>query len=123
MAKSIPVLEGVTASRQIPLQETSLEIWDSKYRLKSKDGAPIDGSIDETYQRVARALAAQEREPDTWYAPSCGPCAMVPFRRAVSPPTPGRLSTSRRPPPSTAPSPAPLRIRWTISSARCTRRG
>ncbi|WP_324021441.1 adenosylcobalamin-dependent ribonucleoside-diphosphate reductase [Aeromonas caviae] len=69
MAKSIPVLEGVTASRQIPLQETSLEIWDSKYRLKSKDGAPIDGTIDETYQRVARALAAQEREPDTWYEP------------------------------------------------------
>ncbi len=69
MAKSIPVLEGVTASRQIPLQETSLEIWDSKYRLKSKDGAPIDGTIDETYQRVARALAAQEREPDTWYDP------------------------------------------------------
>ncbi len=69
MAKSIPVLEGVTASRQIPLQETSLEIWDSKYRLKSKDGAPIDGSIDETYQRVARALAAQERDPDTWYEP------------------------------------------------------
>ncbi len=69
MAKSIPVLEGVTASRQIPLQETSLEIWDSKYRLKSKDGAPIDGSIDGTYQRVARALAAQEREPDTWYEP------------------------------------------------------
>lgn len=69
MAKSIPVQEGVTASRQIPLQETSLEIWDSKYRLKSKDGAPIDGSIDETYQRVARALAAQEREPDTWYEP------------------------------------------------------
>ncbi|MEN3796534.1 adenosylcobalamin-dependent ribonucleoside-diphosphate reductase [Aeromonas caviae] len=69
MAKSIPVLEGVTASRQIPLQETSLEIWDSKYRLKSKDGAPIDGSIDETYQRVAHALAAQERDPDTWYEP------------------------------------------------------
>jgi ribonucleoside-diphosphate reductase alpha chain len=40
-----------------PLQETSFEIWDSKYRLKSKDGVPIDGSIDETYQRVARALA------------------------------------------------------------------
>ena len=40
MAKSIPVLEGVTASPPDPLQETSLEIWDSKYRLKSKDGAP-----------------------------------------------------------------------------------
>ncbi|TFF70415.1 adenosylcobalamin-dependent ribonucleoside-diphosphate reductase [Aeromonas taiwanensis] len=69
MAKSTPVLESDTVARQIPLQETSLEIWDSKYRLKSKDGAPIDGSIDETYQRVARALAAQESEPEAWYAP------------------------------------------------------
>lgn len=69
MAKSTPVLESDTVARQIPLQETSLEIWDSKYRLKSKDGAPIDGSIDETYQRVARALAAQESEPDAWYEP------------------------------------------------------
>ncbi|ELI6430862.1 adenosylcobalamin-dependent ribonucleoside-diphosphate reductase [Aeromonas salmonicida subsp. salmonicida] len=67
MAKSNPVLESELGSRLIPLQETSLEIWDSKYRLKSKDGAPIDGSIDETYQRVARALARQELEPDTWY--------------------------------------------------------
>ncbi|MFM1643166.1 adenosylcobalamin-dependent ribonucleoside-diphosphate reductase [Aeromonas salmonicida] len=69
MAKSNPVLESELGSRLIPLQETSLEIWDSKYRLKSKDGAPIDGSIDETYQRVARALAAQESEPDAWYEP------------------------------------------------------
>ncbi|MEV3814630.1 adenosylcobalamin-dependent ribonucleoside-diphosphate reductase [Aeromonas salmonicida] len=67
MAKSNPVLESELGSRLIPLQETSLEIWDSKYRLKSKDGAPIDGSIDETYQRVARALAQQELEPDAWY--------------------------------------------------------
>lgn len=69
MAKSNPVQESKLGSRLIPLQETSLEIWDSKYRLKSKDGAPIDGSIDETYQRVARALAEQEREPDAWYEP------------------------------------------------------
>ncbi|MDM5130715.1 adenosylcobalamin-dependent ribonucleoside-diphosphate reductase [Aeromonas piscicola] len=69
MAKSNPVQESELGSRLIPLQETSLEIWDSKYRLKSKDGAPIDGSIDETYQRVARALAEQEREPDAWYEP------------------------------------------------------
>ncbi|CAM4169616.1 adenosylcobalamin-dependent ribonucleoside-diphosphate reductase [Aeromonas bestiarum] len=67
MAKSNPVQESELGSRLIPLQETSLEIWDSKYRLKSKDGAPIDGSIDETYQRVARALAEQELEPDAWY--------------------------------------------------------
>lgn len=69
MAKSTPMLATELGSDLIPLQETSLEIWDSKYRLKSKDGDPIDGSIDETYQRVARALAAQEREPDAWYEP------------------------------------------------------
>ena len=52
---------------QIPLQETSYEIWDTKYRLKRKDGSPLDLEIDDTYQRVARALAAQEREPEAWY--------------------------------------------------------
>lgn len=69
MAKSHPVRESESGFRQIPLQETSLEIWDSKYRLKSKDGTPIDGTIDDTYQRVARALAAQEHDSDAWYAP------------------------------------------------------
>ncbi|MGY3884347.1 adenosylcobalamin-dependent ribonucleoside-diphosphate reductase [Aeromonas aquatica] len=69
MAKSNPVLETDPGTDLIPMQETSLEIWDSKYRLKSKDGAPIDSTIDETYQRVARALAEQEREPDAWYEP------------------------------------------------------
>ncbi|MCV3274471.1 adenosylcobalamin-dependent ribonucleoside-diphosphate reductase [Aeromonas hydrophila] len=69
MAKSNPVQESESVSRLIPLQETSFEIWDSKYRLKSKDGVPIDGTIDETYQRVARALAGQESQPDVWYEP------------------------------------------------------
>ncbi|MFM5343812.1 adenosylcobalamin-dependent ribonucleoside-diphosphate reductase [Aeromonas veronii] len=69
MAKSNPVLESELGSRLIPMQETSLEIWDSKYRLKSKEGTPIDSSIDETYQRVARALADQEPEPEAWYEP------------------------------------------------------
>ncbi|HAU4899124.1 adenosylcobalamin-dependent ribonucleoside-diphosphate reductase [Aeromonas hydrophila] len=69
MAKSNPVQESESAFRLIPLQETSFEIWDSKYRLKSKDGVPIDGTIDETYQRVAHALAGQESQPDAWYEP------------------------------------------------------
>ncbi|HEY8519402.1 MAG TPA: adenosylcobalamin-dependent ribonucleoside-diphosphate reductase [Gammaproteobacteria bacterium] len=44
----------------IPLQEASLDIWDTKYRLKSKTGEPIDADIQGTYERVARALAAVE---------------------------------------------------------------
>ena len=45
----------------IPFQEASLDIWDQKYRLTAKDGTPIDGSMDDTYKRVARALADVER--------------------------------------------------------------
>ena len=41
----------------IPFQEASLDIWDKKYRLTSKDGAPVDKTMDDTYQRVARTLA------------------------------------------------------------------
>lgn len=44
----------------IPLQPASHDIWDKKYRLKSKDGAIIDHTIDDTYRRVARALADVE---------------------------------------------------------------
>ncbi|SDU00657.1 adenosylcobalamin-dependent ribonucleoside-diphosphate reductase [Halopseudomonas salegens] len=53
----------------IPLQPASEDIWDTKYRLKTKDGTPIDKNADETYQRVARALADVEA-PDArehWY--------------------------------------------------------
>jgi ribonucleotide reductase alpha subunit len=48
------------ALSDIPLQDTSLDIWDSKYRLKSKDGSAIDTTIDETYKRVAKALSEVE---------------------------------------------------------------
>ncbi|MBB6096184.1 ribonucleoside-diphosphate reductase alpha chain [Povalibacter uvarum] len=53
----------------IPFQEASLDIWDKKYRLTAKDGSPIDKSMDETYQRVARALADVELEEvrTEWY--------------------------------------------------------
>jgi len=46
----------------IPFQEASLDIWDKKYRLTAKDGAPIDKTMDDTYRRVARALANVEHE-------------------------------------------------------------
>jgi ribonucleoside-diphosphate reductase alpha chain len=44
----------------IPFQEASLDIWDKKYRLVSKAGEPIDRTMDDTYRRVARALADVE---------------------------------------------------------------
>jgi len=53
----------------ISFQEASLDIWDKKYRLKSKDGQVIDQTIDGTYERVARALADVEEQDkrDLWY--------------------------------------------------------
>jgi ribonucleoside-diphosphate reductase alpha chain len=53
----------------VPFQEASLDIWDKKYRLTAKDGTPIDKTMDDTYKRVARALADVEREEvrDKWY--------------------------------------------------------
>jgi ribonucleoside-diphosphate reductase alpha chain len=53
----------------IPFQEASIDIWDKKYRLKSKTGEILDETMDDTYKRVARALADVEAEPDRerWY--------------------------------------------------------
>ena len=44
----------------VPFQEASLDIWDKKYRLTAKDGTPIDQTMDDTYKRVATALADVE---------------------------------------------------------------
>jgi ribonucleoside-diphosphate reductase alpha chain len=56
-------------ARSIPYQEASLDIWDKKYRLTAKDGTPIDRTMDDTYKRVARALADVEKEEvrEHWY--------------------------------------------------------
>ncbi len=53
----------------IPFQEASLDIWDKKYRLSAKDGTPVDKTMDDTYKRVARALADVEHESvrEQWY--------------------------------------------------------
>ena len=55
---------------EIPYQAASIDIWDKKYRLKSKDGGAIDETLDSTYQRVARALSdaeATQEQRRAWY--------------------------------------------------------
>ncbi|MFP4079435.1 MAG: adenosylcobalamin-dependent ribonucleoside-diphosphate reductase [Ectothiorhodospira sp.] len=57
-------------SSEVELQSASLDIWDKKYRLKTRTGEVLDGSMDETWKRVARALADVEQDPavrETWY--------------------------------------------------------
>ena len=51
---------NMTKQNVITYQSASIDIWDSKYRLKTKDGVPIDDDIDATYKRVARAIADVE---------------------------------------------------------------
>jgi ribonucleoside-diphosphate reductase alpha chain len=46
----------------IPMQEASLDIWHSKYQLKTKTGEPVDKDINATYERVAKALADVENK-------------------------------------------------------------
>jgi ribonucleoside-diphosphate reductase alpha chain len=48
----------------IILPPISEQIWDTKYRLKDVAGAPIDRALDDTWARVARAIAAPEAEHD-----------------------------------------------------------
>ncbi len=42
------------------------QIWDMKYRFKDADGAPIDQTIEDTWRRIARAVAKVEADPDAW---------------------------------------------------------
>ncbi|MBL4928744.1 adenosylcobalamin-dependent ribonucleoside-diphosphate reductase [Fuscibacter oryzae] len=44
------------------------QIWDMKYRLKEADGTPIDGSVEDSWHRIARALAVVEKNPAEWEA-------------------------------------------------------
>ncbi len=48
------------------LSAISEQIWDLKYRLKTAEGEPVDRTIEDTWWRVARALATVEAEPDNW---------------------------------------------------------
>ena len=51
------------------LAPISRQIWDAKYRLKATDGTPIDVTMEDTWRRVARALAEPEADPAQWEQP------------------------------------------------------
>jgi ribonucleoside-diphosphate reductase alpha chain len=42
------------------------QIWDMKYRFKAADGTPLDVTVEDSWTRVARALAAVEADPAAW---------------------------------------------------------
>jgi len=49
-----------TKLADVPLQEASLDIWDKKYRLKTRVGEPVDRDMQGSFERVARSLAEVE---------------------------------------------------------------
>jgi len=53
----LPPLPAITRMPAI-----SEQIWDAKYRLKTIDGEPIDLTIEDSWRRVARALAGVEAD-------------------------------------------------------------
>ncbi len=68
--RSVPVQSADQSQTAVPFQPASIDIWDKKYRLKSKDGEVIDEVIEDTYRRVARALSEVEETPELkqqWY--------------------------------------------------------
>ena len=42
------------------------QIWDMKYRPRGDDGLPLDASVEDTWRRVAGAIAASEDDPSLW---------------------------------------------------------
>ncbi len=63
-------LARTVGDADIALQAASLDIWDKKYRLKTKHGEAVDTDVDSTYRRVAEALASVElsaAQRELWY--------------------------------------------------------
>ena len=42
------------------------QIWDMKYRFKHADGTPIDNTVEDSWHRIAGALASVESSPEAW---------------------------------------------------------
>ncbi len=42
------------------------QIWDMKYRFKESDGTPLDGTVEDSWRRIARALAQPEKDAAHW---------------------------------------------------------
>ncbi|MGH8595832.1 MAG: adenosylcobalamin-dependent ribonucleoside-diphosphate reductase [Gammaproteobacteria bacterium] len=47
---------------RVPLQPVAHAIWEQKYRLRDARGAPLEATITDTYQRIARALGEVETD-------------------------------------------------------------
>ena len=96
--------EGAAAqaasNQEIPMQPASADIWDKKYRLKTKKGDADRRRPSTTptsaWPRRWPTPSPPPRSRPTGTSASCGRCAAGRSRPAASPPTPARSSTSPR---------------------------
>ncbi len=63
-ARKSDAASGVADTQEIPMQDVSLDIWDKKYCLKTKNGEQVDKNIEDSYARVAKALADVEESDE-----------------------------------------------------------
>ena len=61
-------MKAMRSDEAMPRSSISGEIWDMKYRFKREDGTAVDGRIEDTWRRVADALAEAEKpeEREAW---------------------------------------------------------
>ncbi len=74
----------------------SQQIWDMKYRLKGPDGAAVDKTIEDTWDRIATALAEPEQDSATWmprFAEALADFKFLPAGRIVAGAGTGRSVT------------------------------
>ena len=69
MGQPVKLADISEDTEEISLQPASLDIWDSKYRLKTKKGEVLDKDVHATHARVARTLAEVEPEDirEKWF--------------------------------------------------------
>ncbi|MEJ2515899.1 MAG: adenosylcobalamin-dependent ribonucleoside-diphosphate reductase [Gammaproteobacteria bacterium] len=69
MSSALKQAAPVESVNDIEFQPASVDIWEKKYRLVAKDGSVIDQTMDDTYRRIARALADVESPEvrDQWF--------------------------------------------------------
>lgn len=69
MILETPIYSDVltTHSNSVPLQPASEDIWDKKYRLKNKNAEAVDTTPEDTFRRVAKAIAqVEKKDKDKW---------------------------------------------------------
>lgn len=69
MLQAVKTTDTQATEQEVPIQPVSIDIWDKKYRLKTKQGEFVDQTMDDTYSRVAKALAEVEapEKRDYWH--------------------------------------------------------